>query len=285
MDSILIKFEHFKEKNSLKAIHLIKKAIKENPDNFAYLEALGKHLCSNKEDKEGIKYLKRAEKISELDPNVIFILAISLMRIYQFDLAIKQFHKINHLYPEAYYNAALCYIRKNQIDKAIDEAKPLLQGNILAKEALRLIIDILAFSDVFDKVKAELENYKKQYGEDDYYHYLIGNDFFEKGNFLESAYHLSKIKNVEIERIQYYKKYAHSLYKIKNYKKAEEVYQEILELGSPFEIIIFEYCDVLYKLGKYQKTIDVLNEYKHIILNKAKFRELRSRAYYKLNLE
>lgn len=285
MDTLLLRFENLKKKNPLKAIHLIKRAIIENPDKIEYLEALGTHLCGAKDDKEGLKYLRRADKIADLRPNTIFLFALALMRTSEFHLAIKQFKKINTIYPEAYYNSALCYLRLNRANDAISEVRHLLEGRILGKEAYRLLIDIYSFSNDTVQVKLELENYKNRFGEDGYYRFYIANDCYRKKNYIEAAYHYSKIDDDQIKQHQYFEEYAYSLSSIKQYNKALKVYQEVIYAGYAQERVIFEYVDVLFQLNKYQEVIDILDEFKPMIINKVNLNNLKSKAIYKLNLE
>lgn len=285
IDTIIIKFENLIGSNPIKAVHLIKKAIDENPNNADYLEAFGVYLCNLKKDKEGIKYLQRAEKITELKTNSIFSLAISLMRVEQYGLAIKYYRQISNFFPEAYYNAALCYIRMNKIEEAVAELRPLISGKILRKEAMNLIIDLYSYTKNTEKLNIELENYTKNYGQDGYYHFLKGNEFFSKKNFFESAYHYAKIANHEIHRDQYNEKYAYSLSKIKQYDKAEKIFQEFIDTNLPNEQLMIEYAKVLIALEKFQEAIDILTENHYSESVKREVRDLISKAYYKLNLE
>ena len=207
------------------------------------------------------------------------------MRTEQYQLAIKQFDKVNSIYPEAFYNTALCYVRINKIEDAILSARNLLTVDILKKEAMNLIIDIYSFVNDNEKVRSELENYRKLFGEDSYYHLMLGNECFKKNNFMESAYHYSKISGDEIKHDQYYQNYARSLSSIKYYQRAAKIYQEIIAEGYSQEKIIFDYAEVLYQLGSYQDIIDVINKYHSVILNKSLAKDIISKAYYTLNLE
>lgn len=285
MDNILVKFENLKDKNPLKAIHLIKQAINDDAINYDYLVALGKYLCQNGKDKEGMKYLKRAEKIAKLQPNIAFILALAYMRTEEYHLAIKLFEDVYDLYPEANYNASICYVRVNELDKAINQARNLVNNKILGKESSKLIIDIYSFLGDGEKIDLEVENYKKKFGEDDMYYCYKGNSAIKKSSFLESASYYAKISKNYPERHLFIEKYAYSLVKLNQFNKAIEVYQEVVETTFVQEDVILEYAEVLYHLGRYQDALDVMNNHRSIIINKDKFKDIRAKAYYKLHLE
>lgn len=285
MEQLLIKFEHLKNKHPLKAMHLIKTAIATEPNNFGYLVALGTYLCKNDADKEGIKYLNRAQKISELDPNTTFVMALAQMRNEQYYLAIRNFKAVSNLYPEAYYNASICFISLSEYEKALAEARNLVNHNYLGKEALMLIIDIYSFLNNTEMIKIEAENYKKKYQADSYYHYLMGDESFKKEKYIESAYHFSKITRGEMERRSYNSKYAYSLLKINHFNKALDVYEDILANSNYHESDIIEYSEVLFHLERYQDVLDVIEKYDAKILNKNELKRMRAKAYYKLHLE
>ncbi len=285
MNDVLIKFENLKNKQPLKALHLIMKALNEEPDNYDYLMALGNHFNNIQKFDEAIKYFERAQKIDVLDYKSSFAFGISLMNKSKFREAVKQFDSVKDAYPEAYYNSALSYIRMNEVDKAIQQARYLVDHEILGKEALRLIIDICIFSDDQKNKEIELERYYEKYGKDDYYHFLKAREAYFDGMFLESAYHYSKISSGEIERYRYITEYADTLVKIKRYDKALPLFQELILVDKPTEAILFQYIEVLYQLKMYTEILDVLNDYKFIIRNKAKISEIRSKLHYKMHLE
>lgn len=285
MDNVLIRFKNLKEKNSLKAIHLIKVAISKDPNNFAYLEALGKHLCRIEEDKMGVQYLQKAQAISELEASSTFVLALSLMKTDKYQAAIDQFKKVKAVYPEAYYNSAICYVRLNKFQKAMEEARNIINDSYLGKEAFKIVIDISSLTNDLTTVEAELEDYKNKFGEDDYYHHNLATKFYRAGIWLECIFHYAKINPNEIDRFLYNDQYAFALTKTGQYKRALEIYEEIINSRPLHEHIIFEYLEVLNKLGRYQEILDALNEHKSVIRNKAKHKEVSSRAYYNLNLK
>jgi len=285
MDEILIRFENLKDKNPLKALHLIKQALIQDPKNFDYLVSLATHFSKINEIEKALIYFEKAQRVAAFDDHTTFAYAITLMKDGQYKLAIKQFNKLNDVFPESYYNSALCYVRMNDLKKAVLEAENLDKHEMLGRESLRLIIDIYNFSRDSVKLKSALNKYKVKYGDDDYYHLISGRDAYLKSNFLEVVYHFSRIKEEENEQNMYLNEYAFSLCKIKRFDKAVLVYQEIIEKGQPTEYVLYEYIEVLFQLNRFHDVLDVLKKYKSIIKNKEKIHEIEAKVRYKLELE
>ncbi len=285
MDEILLRFEYLINKNPLKAIHLIKKALAEQPTNFEYLVVLGAYLAKEEKDSDAIKYFERAKKIGKLDYNHIFVLALSYMRKKDYTLAIRNFKEVGEIYPEAIYNSAICYLNIGQADKAITEVMQLKDHDKLGQSAIKLIIDILLFTDKLQDNSPELSEYKKRFGEDVYYHYIVGNQSYAKGKYIESAYHLSKIPHTALDPDLYLRKLAHSYRIIKQYNKAFECYKQMESEGHSPSLFALPYAETLYNLGKYEEVIRVSDRYYDEVIDKAALRNIRAKAYYKLNLE
>lgn len=285
MNPLLYKFENLKKKNPLKAIHLIKTAIENEPKNYDYLVALGKYLSMEDKDKDAVKYLERAQKLQSLDDATTFILGLSYMKSFDYAMAIKYFKKINKLYPEAIYNASICYFRKGQIRQAIDEANKLRNDNKLGHESFKLVLDFMMFMHDIDNLTPELEKYKSMFGEDFFYHYVKAHQSYFKHQYLDCVYHYSRIPVNSLDRTLYLVKYANSLKFLKQYNKALEIYEEVALTNESPNYYVLNYAETLYHLGKYQETLHLLDKHKPDIVEKEKLRDLRAKAYYKLNLE
>jgi hypothetical protein len=148
-----------------------------------------------------------------------------------------------------------------------------------------LIIDIYSFTDNTEMIKIEADNYKKKYQADNYYHYLMGSESFKNYNYIDSAYHFSKIPPGGMHRGSYDSKYAFSLFKINHFNKSLEVYEEIMAGAHPRESDIIDYAELLYQLERYQDVLDVIEKYDAKILNKNDLKRMRAKAYFKLHLE
>lgn len=285
MDNIILRFENLLERNHLKAIHIMKKAIENEPNNTEYLSAYGVYLCRNEHLAEGIKLLVRAQNIKELDPGTTFVLAIAYMKQDKYLPAANNFKKVASLYPEAYYNSAICYLRLRNYKKAIAQARELTTSDILGKEAYNFIVDVLLIDFKSEEAEQELLKYEKKFGKDDTYHFMAGNIKFNNMDFLYSSFHYSKIVTSGIDKESYFSKYAMSLFQNKQYAKAAEIYKEVLKTDDYDQSSVIDYAYSLYEIGKYQEVLDVLERYKGYISDLSAFRDLRAKAYYKLNLK
>ncbi len=285
MNEILLRFEHLLKKNPIKAVHLLKKQIAEQPYNYEYLTVLGSYLAKEEKDTEAVRYLERAKKIQQLESNHSFLLALSYMRLKDYTLAIKNFGDVAELYPEASYNTAICYLRKFETNKALAEARKLVKNEKMGKSASRLVIDILLYTELLTDSSSDINDYKDKYGEDDYYHYVVGLLAFSKKNYLESAYHLSRIDDSSIDRTIYLDKLANSYSNIKQYRKAVECYQELESKGYFPSTSILLYLEALYKLNEYEEVIKIADKYASKVVNKTAIKDFRAKAYYMLNLD
>jgi tetratricopeptide (TPR) repeat protein len=285
MNDKILRFEYLIKKNPLKAVHLIKKAIADEPQNYEYLLALGLYLAKEERDSEAVKYLEKAKKITDLDASASFTLALSYMRNEDYRLAIRAFKDTGEIYPESIYNTAICYLNLGEADKAVIEARKLQDNEKLGQSALKLIIDILLFTEQFKEEAIELALYEKRYGQDTYFHYVKGNHSYMRGNYLASAYHLSKISWDEVAPNVFLRKLAHSYRAIKQYNKALDCYKAMENLDLSPSLYVLNYLDTLYILGEYEEVIKLAEKYEKDFTNKDTLKNVKAKAYYKLNLE
>lgn len=283
MDNVILRFENLIEKSPLKAIHIMKQAIYENPGNAEYLSVYGLYLCKHGDLDAGIKLLLKSQQIKPLESETTFGLAIALMKQGRHLEAARNFKLVEALYPEAYYNSAICYLKLNKFKQAIAQAKKLTDIDVLAKEAYILIVDVMLIDFRDDEAGNIVTKYLRKYGKDETYHFIAGNVAYNKANYTFGAFHYSKIIGSNIPQAHYYSKYAMSLYRSEQYAKAIKVYENVLKSDDYGEYDVICYARSLYEVKRYQEVLDVLDKHKMLISDSSSSRELRAKSYYKLN--
>lgn len=283
MDNVILRFDNLIEKNPLKAIHIMKQAIHENPGKAEYLSVYGLYLCKNGHLDAGVQLLEKSQQIQPLESETTFGFAIALMKQDRYLGAIKNFRMVEALYPEALYNSAICYLRLNKFHKAIEQAKKLTKIDILAKEAYILMVDVMLIDFRDKQAEKVVAEYLEKYGKDETYHFIAGNVTFNKMDYTFSAFHYSKILDSNINQAHYYSKYAMSLYRSKQYRKAIEAYENVLKSDNYVEYDVICYARSLYEVERYQEVLDLLDRHKAFISDSSTSRELRAKSYYKLN--
>lgn len=285
MNELIARFEYLLKRNPIKAIHLLKEALIAEPQNYDYLLALGLHLAKIGDDYSAIKYLEKANNVSALDESSRFTLAISYMRIEDFSLAIKNFRLVENDIPEAIYNIAVCYIKMGDLRKSVDEAKKLKDNNKMLKSSLKLIIDVYLYINELNENSSELLEYKEKFGEDAFYHLTTASIYYNKQCYIQSAYHYSKIPYNAMDRSIFLRNMAISFRQIEQFSKALECFKELEDSEVSPNLFAYLYAETLYITANYEEVLRVADKYSQSISMKSELQTLKSRAYYKLNLQ
>ncbi len=261
MDFITQRFENLVTTNRVKAVDLIKEAIKNEPNNAEYLTSYGKYLCENDYTAEGVKLLMKADKIKSLDLPVKFTLANSLLKLGEYAEAIIYFKHLKKDYPEASYNSAICYIRINKLDEAIKELRSLRNSKSLAQEAQKLLISILNFRFDHEELYKELEYYKSAFGEDEYYHLESGKEAVVNHRDFEAIKHFQKLKNSDIDKDSYYSLFVISLNRLENYELSLEILKYLWKAKPEDYHLTYDFAQCLINCKKYSQALDVIDYY------------------------